>query len=288
MEFPPFRAYDNFMARHALTQEPVLRQLLNDHRIDFIATYVRDRTFKDVIEKFTDFVPVFFDDAHVLYANKALQPAIAGGFRLQHVDPFNLTRGEGTAEERLEEMRRVAAVHPEGRRVLHGLAWLLFSEKRYEESLEYSRELAEHHPLNANGPYMIGNNLENLERCGEASEHYRAALDIAGPDFHTILYKHLGTCAYLTKEFEVAYDYFSKGINPYLRIEAAEDLYQYAFSAAVTGETEHAVRLLDILLVSLGEDNEEIREDAQALQARIQAQDFAELGLLSWLRSFLP
>jgi tetratricopeptide (TPR) repeat protein len=161
----------------------------------------------------------------------------------------------------------------------------LFEDEQYELSLEYARLLAKHQPLDPNGPYWIGNNLENMGRCDEARKHYREALKIADKTFRKILHTHLGTCAYINKRFTRAYDHFSEGLNPYTGVAAPEDLYQYAFSAGVAGEVDQAIRLLDILLLKTKSEDSELREEAISLRAELKSEDFTDLGVGSWLRS---
>ncbi len=285
MEFPPFSARDMFLAHSILGSATVLQHLLDDYKIDFIAVPLDYHGFTDTAKHFPALVPVFFDDAQVLYANKDLQPELASRNELKYVDPFNLVKGSGSTEQKIGELERVANIDAEGRRVSHGLTWLLFKAGEYQRSLRYAYQMKRYHPLDPNSHYWVGNDLENLGRCSEAKHHYIDALKTADSAFRSILDEHLGTCSYVTKDFQSAVDYFDQSVNPYVRLVPPEDLYQYAFSASVLGETDKADRMLDLLLLSVPAEDKSLIEKAKSLRARISESDFASLGVASWIRS---
>ena len=291
MEFPPFRAIDMYTATWALRNTYVMDALLRIYSIDFIEVGLTNTAFQTVVADHAQFVPVFFDDSYVLYANRDTQAALVSRFALKVINPYDLLAssdtGDRAVDERINELKRIAAIYPDARRVNHALTWLLFDQKRYSEALEFAEKYVILYPKDPNSHYWVGNVLENLDRCDEAIPHFKESLRYADIAFTPILKRHLGTCAYLQKNFDEAFALFSESINPYLRKEDSNDLYQYAYSAAATGDIEKAIKILDILLLAVDPDNKALKIKAQAFRDDISSGELAGIGIVSWLRSLL-
>jgi len=287
MEFPPFSSVDMYTARWALLKEAGLRHLMEKVDLDFIAVRLVNRDFREFVSEFTQFTPVFFDDGFVIYANEKRQPEIIGDYKLNYLDPYNLLEGDGEADQRLSELQRIAGIYPRGRRVNHALTWLLFEEKRYSEALIQADKFKTLYPKDPNSNYWYGNILENMGRCDEAGHYFETALEYADSTFTANIQKHLGTCAYVTKRFDDAYDWFSKGMNPFLRDETANDMYQYAYSAAAVGNVDEAVKMLNLLLYKLEDSDEALKAKAESFRDDLVRTESSDLGLVSWLRSLV-
>jgi hypothetical protein len=266
MQTPPTLPWDHYRRDDAVRNPEALRRFVEEFRPDFIAVELSRKSFPSRIEEHSQYRPLFFDDQLALYIDAAQWPELAERYALRHTNPFNLLDAKlGTLDERITELRRMIQLDPTGDRVQHGLTRLLFQDKRYSEALPIAERFAATRPENPNSHYLLGNILENLDRCPEARAHYLAAFDVAPKSFQRVLHQHLGTCAYLTEEFKTAYRHFEKGLNPHLAEELPADLYQYAVSAFAVGDDKKAEALLNQLLYSISPEETHLIGQSKAL-----------------------
>ncbi len=266
MQIPPMTPWDHYRSIGLLRNDIALANLLTDFRPNLIAIEQKYENFVNLIEKHQHFKPVFFDDQYILYADEAQLPAITRQFELKHVNPYNLAdETRGNAEERLTDLRRVHAIYPFGGRVQLAITWLLFHQKNFEEALLAAQRYAESRPGDSNSHYLVGNVLENLDRCDEAIGHFLRALEVAPSDFVAEIKKHLGSCAYLQRDFANAYTYFDESVAYFSKNEEPETLYQFALSAVAVGKEEKATYLLQQLLYTLPSSNERLKTRAEQL-----------------------
>lgn len=271
MQIPPMTSWDHFRSIALLRNDVALDKLLREFEPNLIAAEKEYKRFAKLIAKHEAFRPVFFDDQYVLYADQTKLPEVVGKFELKHVNPYNLAdESTGTPDERLAELQRIKNVDPNGNRVQHAIAWLLFNEKKFEKALPVALRFAESRPGDTNGHYLVGNILENLDRCSEAKEHYLRSLEVAPSSFVAEINKHLGTCAYLQQEFSDAFDYFDKSMAYYSKNEEPETMYQFALSAVAIGKEDKAKILLKQLLYSLPKEKEHIKVRATQLLNDLQ------------------
>ena len=279
MEFPPFRDLEMFQILSAMRDERSFRRFASTNPLDFLAVLRQRTDFQRLLKKsFPEYVPVFFDDEEVLYVDKQRHPEVAEQYALKAVNPHNLLKGSGSVEDQLIELKRVAALYPEGRRVNHALTWLLFDEKRYDDAMHYAQELVRHHPKDPNSHYWVGNILENTDACGEAIEHFEKAMAYADASFRKQLHVHIGTCQYLLQDFASAYEHLRQGLNPFQFTAAPEDLYQFAFSAVVMGKITEATTVLQMLVSDDDPKHADIRNKAEALLTDVEQKFANEFG----------
>ena len=103
--YPRFRIAMDMQLHQAFSEEDLLifseafhsadslGPLLKKYRPEFIAPPIASSQFKDVIRKFPDYVPVFFDQAAVLYASRSRRSDLVARWRLP-IDPFEATHLE--------------------------------------------------------------------------------------------------------------------------------------------------------------------------------------------------
>lgn len=116
-----------------------------------------------------------------------------------------------------------------------------------------------------------------------AIAHFEGAFPFSARDFHPALHQHLGSCHYLTKDFTAAYEHFNAGVNVYLRQEASETLYQYAYSAVIVGDAERARMLLRAILYQISEKDERLRNRATGLLKQLETDPSLRGGILGGL-----
>lgn len=285
MEFPPFRGFDMYAAKSAAHNTHVLGRLLKKSNIDFIAIHLTSNAFAELIAEYEQFAPVFFDDTHILYANRNSQADLVTRFELKFLDPYDLKKGKGDYEQRISELTRIVQVYPESHRAHHALVWLSIDQGRYEEALIHAKRFVDLYPRDPNANYLIGNVLETMGRCEDASLYYKSASEYADNAFAKTVQTRLGSCAYLQKKFAESYSWFSKGVNPYIKSESPTELYQYAYSAAVVGDIEKAINILDIILVSVDPADKSMIIKAKTFRDDLSDEAQSDVGVFSWLRS---
>ena len=266
MQSPPTSTWSHHRVRTALNDPYPLQRFVDTYRPELIAVEYNKKGFSNLIASQPVYRPVFFDDVYVLYAHAGLLPDLVAGYEFKHVNPHDLLDYENRAgEQHLEELERVLRHDRDGDRVQHGITRLLIELERFDEALQFAKGFRDTHPENANSHFLIGNALEHLDRCEEAIPHFNAAFAVAPDDFHAVLHRHLGSCAYLSKDFGAAYRHFEKGINTYIDAVEPEHRFQYALSAVAVGEEDKARTLLRHLLYAVDPADTESIEKAQAL-----------------------
>ncbi len=277
----------NFAAAAPYISSAAMEKLLARYKVSYFAVALSLRSFEPAMSRFDQFVPVFYDDSYVLYANKDLVPEIAKRYRISAMTPYNLLGGSGTADQRLAELKRADGIFGRSRRTLLALTYVLFKEKRYAEAEPYAKRLVALFPLDPSANFMLGDVLENMNRFNEAIAYYRRSLDGAPAEYRRVVYARMGSCFYLTKHFDEAYAAFRQALNPYVRSEALEDLYQYAYSAVVVGDLGLAERTLQQLLTIAPKDAGKILKDARGLLEQIRSGELSNPSPMDWIRHLI-
>ena len=176
-----------FAADQAFHDPVVLAALIDRYRPSYLVSRRAQRGFGAVVQSQPEFVPVFVDDAAVLYASAVRAPQVSAAYGLRALDPFALSlKGDPrSAEVRAlaeAELRRMNELHP------GSLDTTLFEAQLALERGDAARAL-----LLADGlerarpgrpePYgMRGDALARLERFPEAIAAYREALARLSPE----------------------------------------------------------------------------------------------------------
>lgn len=255
MKFPPEATYQSIKIRR---HQHVFDRFIEQYRPEFLAADLVDPRIVAFLGEDSPYKPVFFDDIYVLYADLEQRPDLAGR-EMKHIDPLKIQlkaedeaadiddddTEQPTSAEKLSELRRVAADDPYGVRVREFLWSEAFDDRRFEEALVFGQEVARAHPGNPIAAYMQGEAYAALHDCAQAEHFHMQAIEQLTVESQRRVWAHLGECYYQVKEFEPAYRNFSKGINPYKDEIESFVLYHYAFTAAIIGSTQEALRILD-------------------------------------------
>jgi len=280
-----FTDFDIYTMFSMAQNENGLARTLKEFEPVYLAIGKNNSKFADLIKNTQDYVPVFFDDKFVLYANKSLNPKLVDKYQLKLVNPFSLANvREGVElDDHITELKRILELFPESDRVNHAITRLLFNAKRFEEALPWAEIFIKYHPDNPNSHYLLGSIYENSDACEKAIEHYEAAMVFSDKKFKRILNTQIGTCHYLQEDFASAYKYLSRALNPYTEKLAQEDLYQLAFSAFVVGETKESILLLKMLLHDSPVEEQPVVTEARALLQKIREEGDSTPTFLEWL-----
>lgn len=289
MQFPPFIPEDYFQLRNAYHSTTGFTAFLKQYEPDWILRPVDHTESRNIISRFKQFRIVFLDDVQVLYTDINKHPDIVEQFEIKSLNPDSLREeNPENTEERIQELKRLLSIAPDIHRVNHALALLYFDNKNYEQALTQARHLIKIAPFDPNGYYLAAISLQKLEQFDQAIELFKQSLEHADNDFKKILYRDMGSTSYLKKDFTKAYDYFSRGINPYKESTNPEELYMFAFSAIMAVEIEEAKTLLEILLYTIDRESHTATfRNAEELLTRLNTGEFEIPSVFQWLRTLL-
>jgi tetratricopeptide (TPR) repeat protein len=283
MEFPPFNSEDLFTGMWWVKDKETFDKLMDKYAIDFIVIGVDKKEFPEFAPQFS---PVFLGDRHILLANNLTQGDMVEKYKINKLNPFYLLDESLSLKERIDEVKKIEKINPRSIRVNKVLAMSLFDDKRFSEALVYANRYQEYFPLDPNSHYWVGNILEHLDRCEEALPHYKKSLKLSEDSaFNVQVKRQIGACEYFNKNFKEAHYWFSQSINPYRQDESPIDMYQFAYSTAIVGDREDAIKLLDMLLLRLDTEDKEKREKAEKFKNDLMTKEVSGLGILDWLQS---
>jgi hypothetical protein len=83
-----FDENDFYLMRYAFADPKLFQLAVSRYRPEFVLAMRKERSFKAVAPYFSQYVPVFFDDTMVLYADRTQRPAIAAQYALP-IDPYD-------------------------------------------------------------------------------------------------------------------------------------------------------------------------------------------------------
>ncbi|MBF0566017.1 MAG: tetratricopeptide repeat protein, partial [Nitrospirae bacterium] len=86
-----FTDQDMFTGVNTFYDGAVLEKTIRAHSPEFFTVPVTDKSFGELMKKYPWYVPVFFDDSEVLFANSAKYPSIATKYAIRAIDPFAVT-----------------------------------------------------------------------------------------------------------------------------------------------------------------------------------------------------
>jgi tetratricopeptide (TPR) repeat protein len=254
-----FTDEDFFLGWTMFAHPDSLRTVLERYDPDFISVpYTFDR-FPRFIRDHPRYVPVFFDDYHVLYANERRHPDVAAAHRLRAIDPYTLIalNAEAALLRRADraalmaEAQQLLASYPQGGLANYLMAILLMDEQRHPEVLPYVQRILRTFPEAPTGYHMEGDIQRSLGAAREAVRSYRKALS-REPDERSRMpiYRKLGLAYWDLKQYGNAYEAFRKSVDAISPATTVEDLYTVGAAALLAGRMREAESIFHYLLDS--------------------------------------
>lgn len=252
MEVPfLFTDEDFFIAKNVFSNEEVLRKILAQYNPSFITVPIRGKKFREMIKKYQDYTVIFFDQAEVLYVNKAHYPEIAKRYELNIVDPFEIEgksvetfRKKETLEVTLKELLRIRDVYPSSLLINQVLAAIFNKNGEFKRAVPYGEEIILNFPELPIGYHYKGDSLTGLESYDEALSYYKKALSRADEERERIIYKQLGHIYTKKKQYQYAYKVLKKSIDIFSIETTYKDLYDLGTTAYLSGEFETGEKIL--------------------------------------------
>lgn len=258
-----FRDEDIFVDELAYRSPEVLRGVLSRYAPDFIAVPRTFVWFPQVIGRFPRFVPVFFDDAEVIYLDGAAHPELAAGalaaldpFAAADLDPYAAAPDRRDAIAR--DLARILEADPDG-----GLANVLASRLAesggdHAAAAEAAARAIAALPLDPSAREAAGDAALSLSLPADALRDYRRAIGLGAPDARAI-HRKAWKCDELLGRHRDAYRDLQASLGAFPVQAGYGELYELGVTAIQAGEIEDARMWLDLAMLELPPGETEYR-----------------------------
>lgn len=252
MQMTIFSDTDFAEAQNAFYNVNVFNAFIRKYDPSFISVALNRPRFKDVVATDKRFVPVFFDQAELLYINKSHHSDLAEQYALKAIDPFHygeIIYADESAEKLSDifsEASRILDQDPANYRAHHILSSISVVRGQYDTALLHAEAIIRLYPELSHGYALKGDALFWMGRYEEAAHLYKKALDMGRTSKAENVYWNLHASYFNLKEYKKAYNVLSKYINPFNPNTDYKEIYQLGMSAASVGKIREAITFLKI------------------------------------------
>jgi tetratricopeptide (TPR) repeat protein len=252
MEVPfLFKDEDFLLATDALLNEEILKKFILKYDPSFITVPMINRSFKEIIKKFPDYILVFFDSQEVLYLNQRHYPQLAYQYALKEMDPYGFfdkpieriitESNKGLVTEQLSGMTKI---FPDCLLTNQLLAMILNGSREYAQAIPHADRIIQNYPENYIGYLLKGDALKGLKQIDQAIGMYQMALPRVKESDRPRIFRVLAY-AYSTKgDYPKAYASLKKGIKFFAVTTSFEDLFDLSSLALRLGDSQEGLQLL--------------------------------------------
>jgi len=280
MEVPfLFTDEDFFMAANAFSNEEVLKKIIVKYSPSFISVPQNQKEFKDLIKKFPDFKPIFFDQAEVLYINQKHYPDIADKYKL-NIDPFDLFGQTIEAminlkgkEILLNDVLRLNKIYPECMMTNQILSMYYNKEGDYQSSIKYVDRIIDNYPDAPMGYKLKGIALKNLKSYDEALSCFEKALERTSEEDKREIYKQIAYVYTQKQDYKNAYKFFKKGINVFSAKTTYQDLFDFSSAALLADRIDEAIFYLKLASNKVPPEDKKYKERIESQLSRLGTKD---------------
>jgi len=252
MQMTIFSDVDFAVASNAFYNTNTFKAFIQKYDPSFISISLNRPHFKIIIADYPQFVPVFFDQAELLYINKSHYNDLAERYTLKAIDPFHYAEviyaDESAAklQKIFSEASRMLDQDPENYRAHHILSSIFVVRQQYDKALSHAEAIIRVYPEQSHGYALKADALFAMLRYEEAARLYKKALDMGRISKAENVYWNLHASYFNLKEYKKAYRVLSKYVNPFNPQTDYKEIYQLAMSAASIGKAREAVTFLKI------------------------------------------
>jgi hypothetical protein len=264
-----FNEEDAFIAMHMFSNRTVFRKAIDKYDPSFVTLPVSLSAFKEIVKDYPQFVPVFVDDANVLYVNRYHYAHIAEAYELKTVDPyaFRLQRpvilNTRELNETVSEVSKMYAVYPESAIVNYVMAITLAAENNQAGARPYAKRIIEWYPDLAIGYRLMGNLLFDLAEYSGALAAYSVSIARSEPSEKPRIYKSMALTSLKLQRQQDTYTYLKKAVEVFGQNTTAEDLYDLGYSAYLIGKADEGRKLLRLAYILVPPQNGEFRKTVE-------------------------
>jgi tetratricopeptide (TPR) repeat protein len=267
MQMSLFSDTDFATAQNAFFNASAFKAFIRKYDPSFISVSLNRPYFKNIVANYPEFVPVFFDNAELLYVNKDHYGDLAEKYALKAIDPFHygeVIYADESAEKLsaiFAEATRMRDQDPVNYRANHILSSISVARKQYDRALSYADVIVLHYPDLSHGYALKADALFAMERYEEAARLYEKALDMGRTSKAENVYWNLHASYFNLKEYKKAYNLLSKYVNPFNPNTDYKEIYQLGMSASAVGKIREAVTFLKIARMKVpAADTEYVRK----------------------------
>lgn len=252
MQMAIFSDTDFSLASNAFSDANTFKTFIRKYDPSFISVSLNRTQFKKVVATDKRFVPVFFDDAELLYVNKDHYGDLAKKYALKAIDPFHYAEiiYKDESAEKLSatfaEATRMCDQDPANYRANHILSSISVVLRQYDKAMYHAEEIIRFYPEQSHGYALKADALFAMERYEEAARLYKKSLDMGRTSKAENVYWNLHASYFNLKEYKKAYNLLFKYVNPFNPNTDYKEIYQLGMSAASVGKTREAVTFLKI------------------------------------------
>ncbi|PKN65414.1 MAG: hypothetical protein CVU54_18825 [Deltaproteobacteria bacterium HGW-Deltaproteobacteria-12] len=252
MQMTIFSDMDFAIASNAFYNTNTFKAFIQKYDPSFISISLNRPHFKNIIADYPQFVPVFFDQAELLYINKSHYKALAEQYQLKAIDPFHYAEviyADESAEKLskiFSEASRMLNQDPDNYRANHILSSIFVVRRQYDKALSHAETIIRIYPEQSHGYALKADALFAMLRYEEAACLYKKALDMGRTSKAENVYWNLHASYFNLKEYKKAYRLLLKYVNPFNPQTDYKEIYQLGMSAASVGKTREAVTFLKI------------------------------------------
>jgi len=237
-----FQDEDYYTAVSSFRDEAVLGNVISRYNPSFVTAPVKKSSFGLFAYKFSDYVPVFFDDVEILYVNKSNYPEIADRYALS-INPFVLSDlkvdslSDGEINLLLDELLRIRTLYADSTVTNSLIATIYIKKREYKRALPFSETIIKSFTESPDGYRLKGDALMGLSLFGDAVLHYSMALDRSGDTLDKQrMYKRILLCFYINGQYDEAYSTLEKSINVFTPDKDYHDFYYFGLTAMEAGK----------------------------------------------------
>lgn len=263
MELSLFNDTDFFLVANAFYDESAFKYVIRKYDPSFITVSQNCVSFKKMIGLFTQFVPIFFDDAEILFVNKIHFPTLSAQYALEKIDPFNYRKinYEGIDIKDLplflEEALKINRINPNNGATNFIAGDIYLIKKEYQKALTYADQVIRCFPDHADGYALKGDTLLAQDKFREAVSYYKMAIARGNKSDSESIYRNLFVAYEKLNEYKKAYKVFSDIVNPFRVTSNYKDIYQLGLSAAAAGKLTDGIIFLKLALIKCPSDDME-------------------------------
>jgi tetratricopeptide (TPR) repeat protein len=252
MQMSIFSDTDFATSQNAFFNANAFKAFIQKYDPSFISVSLNKPHFKKIAATDTRFVPIFFDQAELLYVNKSHHSDLAERYVLKAIDPFHygeVIYADESAEKLSEifsEASRMLDQDPANYRAHHILSSILVVRRQYDKALSHAEAIIRLYPEQSHGYALKGDALFWMGRYEEAARFYKKALDMGRTSKVENVYWNLHASYNNLKEYKKAYGVLSKYVNPFNPNTDYKEIYQLGMSASAVGKIREAVTFLKI------------------------------------------
>lgn len=278
MQMTIFNDLDFTYVSNALYNSNSFKAFVSQYDPIFISVNINRYQFTKVIKNYSEFVPIYFDEAEVLYVNRSHKKDIADQYALKAINPFSYHEViyADISNEKLQDIYneaiRIHNFDPGNYRANHILSSIYVVRKQYDKAIAHAEAIIRIYPEQSHGYALKADALFAMKRYEEAALLYFKALNMGRTSKAQNVYWNLHASYFNMKEYKKAYRVLSKYVNPFDPNTDARETYQLAASAASVGKAREAVVFLKIARLKVSPDDLDLKKKIDDYLVRLDTE----------------